>query len=321
MKKTLTASVAFAISLLFFATSCTDKGQETFHYVNLSQVACSFLGEGSSPLAVDVKASPAQWTATPGATWVKIERTDERTLTITVDDNDTGAERNTTVMIDAGQASQTITVTQLPKDSAFARFRKLDTFQMGAAMSPSGRYAGGFTASIAPDDSFLYTPTIVDLETGEWHEFGPYPESVHYLHQTMAITDQGLLFISDGANGGQIAIDLTGNIFIPESPAGFRGKPEIQATSADGKYWVGFAMKGKVFEDPAPCKALLWTDGVHMNSPGRNSTTVTKRCGTAVWPAVSPPTAVSSTALRGRTPISACFTGLTTVRIPPNPSG
>ena len=83
----------------------------------------------------------------------------------------------------------------------------------------------------------------------------------------MAITDQGLLFISDGANGGQIAIDLTGNIFIPESPAGFRGKPEIQATSADGKYWVGFAMKGKVFEDPAPCKALLWTDGVPHELP------------------------------------------------------
>ena len=267
MKKTLTASVAFAISLLFFATSCTDKGQETFHYVNLSQVACSFLGEGSSPLAVDVKASPAQWTATPGATWVKIERTDERTLTITVDDNDTGAERNTTVMIDAGQASQTITVTQLPKDSAFARFRKLDTFQMGAAMSPSGRYAGGFTASIAPDDSFQYSPTIVDLETGEVYEFGPYPESLYYLTQTMAITDQGLLFISDGSNGGQIAIDLTGNIFIPEAPAGFTSKPDIQGTSADGKYWVGYGMKGKVGEEPAPCKALLWTDGVPAELP------------------------------------------------------
>ena len=259
MKKTLTASVAFAISLLFFATSCTDKGQETFHYVNLSQVACSFLGEGSSPLAVDVKASPAQWTATPGATWVKIERTDERTLTITVDDNDTGAERNTTVMIDAGQASQTITVTQLPKDSAFARFRKLDTFQMGAAMSPSGRYAGGFTASIAPDDSFLYTPTIVDLETGEWHEFGPYPESVHYLHQTMAITDQGLLFISDGANGGQIAIDLTGNIFIPEA-AGYTNKPEVSQTSSDGKYWVGYIQAGMF-------KPLLWTEGTVAELP------------------------------------------------------
>ncbi len=230
-------------------------------------MACSFLGEGNSPLAVDVKASPAQWTATPGATWVKIERTDERTLTITVDDNDTGAERNTTVTIDAGQASQTITVTSFRRTALSPVYRKLDTFQMGAAMSPSGRYAGGFTASIAPDDSCQYSPTIVDLETGEWHEFGPYPESLYYLHQTMAITDQGLLFISDGANGGQIAIDLTGNIFIPEAPAGFRGKPEIQATSADGKYWVGFAMKGKVFEDPAPCKALLWTDGVPHELP------------------------------------------------------
>ena len=267
MKKNLTTSVAAAIWLLLFATSCTDKGQETFHYVNVSQVACSFLGESNQSLEITVKASPAQWTATPGATWVKIERTDEKTLTITVDDNDTGAERNTTVTIDAGEASQTITVNQLPKDSAIARYRKLDTFQMGARISPSGKYAGGFTASIAADDSFQYTPTIVDLETGEWHEFGPYPESVHYLHQTMAITDQGLLFISDGANGGQIAIDLTGNLFIPESPAGFRGKPEIQATSADGKYWVGYAMKGKVFEDPAPCKALLWIDGVPHELP------------------------------------------------------
>lgn len=268
MKKTLTASVAFAISLLFFATSCTDKGQETFHYVNLSQVACSFLGEGSSPLAVDVKASPAQWTATPGATWVKIERTDERTLTITVDDNDTGAERNTTVMIDAGQASQTITVTQLPKDSAFARFRKLDTFQMGAAMSPSGRYAGGFVISIAPDDSYQYSPTIVDLETDEWHQFGPYPESVYALHQTMAVTDQGLLFISDGQHGGQIAIDITGDIFVPESPAGYEHLPEVQGTSADGKYWVGYAKKttGGLYYP------LLWIDGAaqELSLPEKN---------------------------------------------------
>ena len=52
----------------------------------------------------------------------------------------------------------------------------------------------------------------------------------------MAITDQGLLFISDGQNGGQIAIDLTGNIFIPEAPAGFTNKPQLPGPSADGKY-------------------------------------------------------------------------------------
>ena len=266
MKKTLTASVAFAISLLFFATSCTDKGQETFHYVNLSQVACSFLGEGSSPLAVDVKASPAQWTATPGATWVKIERTDERTLTITVDDNGTGAERNTTITIEAGQASQQIRVNQLPLDSEFARYRRLETFQMGAVMSPSGRYMGGFTASIAPDDSWQYSPTIVDTETDEVYEFGPFPESLYYLHQTMAITDQGLLFISDGYNGGQIAIDTSGEIFIPEAPAGYRFRPEIQATSADGKYWVGFA-QNESGSNGGLTHPLLWIDGVPHELP------------------------------------------------------
>ena len=268
MKRLFSAKLIAALSVVAAVlTGCTTGTEETLQYVNLSQVSCSFLGEGNQPLVIEVKASPATWEATPGATWVKVERTDDRTLTVTVDDNDTGAERSTTIAIVADQASQEIRVNQLAKDNEFARFRKLDTFQMGAAMSPSGKYAGGFTASIAPDDSWQYSPTIVDLETGEVYEFGPYPESVHYLTQTMAITDQGLLFISDGQNGGQIAIDLTGNIFIPEAPAGFTGKPQIQGTSADGKYWVGFGMNGKAFEDPAPCKALLWIDGVPHELP------------------------------------------------------
>ena len=267
MKKNLFLGGILAFCAAAVLTGCTTGTEETLQYVNLSQVSCSFLGEGNQPLVIEVKASPATWEATPGATWVKVERTDDRTLTVTVDDNDTGAERSTTIAIVADQASQEIRVNQLAKDNEFARFRKLDTFQMGAAMSPSGKYAGGFTASIAPDDSFQYSPTIVDLETGEVYEFGPYPESLHYLTQTMAITDQGLLFISDGFHGGQIAIDLTGNIFIPEAPAGFTNKPQIQGTSADGKYWVGFGMKGKLFEDPAPQKALLWIDGVPHELP------------------------------------------------------
>ncbi len=268
MKRLFSAKLIAALSVAAAVlTGCTTGTEETLQYVNLSQVSCSFLGEGNQPLVIEVKASPATWEATPGATWVKVERTDDRTLTVTVDDNDTGAERSTTIAIVADQASQEIRVNQLAKDNEFARFRKLDTFQMGAAMSPSGKYAGGFTASIAADDSWQYSPTIVDLETGEVYEFGPFPESLYYLTQTMAITDQGLLFISDGSNGGQIAIDLTGNIFIPEAPAGFTSKPDIQGTSADGKYWVGFGMKGKAFEDETPCKALLWTDGVPTELP------------------------------------------------------
>ena len=97
----------------------------------------------------------------------------------------------------------------------------------------------------------------MDLETDEWHQFGPYPESVYALHQTMAVTDQGLLFISDGTNGGQIAIDLNGDIFIPEAPADFQFRPEIQGTSADGNFWVGFGKK----EAGGLYYPLLWIDG------------------------------------------------------------
>ena len=265
MKRLFTTGIAAATLLLSCLSGCT-KTEETFHYVNLSQVACSFLGEGNQPLEITVKASPAAYEATPGATWVKATQSEDgKVLILTVDDNDTGAERSTTVTIAAGEALQTIQVNQLPKDSAIARYRKLDTFQMGAAMSPSGKYAGGFTVSIAPDDSYLFTPTIVDLETGEVYEFGPFPGSLYYLMQTMAITNQGLLFISDGQNGGQIAIDLTGNIFIPEAPAGFTSKPEIQGTSADGVYWVGYAREDAIGK--GLCKPLLWTDGVAQELP------------------------------------------------------
>ena len=263
MKRLFTTGIAAATLLLSCLSGCT-KTEETFHYVNLSQVACSFLGEGNQPLEITVKASPAAYEATPGATWVKATQSEDgKVLILTVDDNDTGAERSTTVTIAAGEALQTIQVNQLPKDSAIARYRKLDTFQMGAAMSPSGKYAGGFTVSIAPDDSYLFTPTIVDLETGEVYEFGPFPGSLYYLMQTMAITNQGLLFINDG--GGQIAIDLTGNIFIPEAPAGFTSKPEIQGTSADGVYWVGYAREDAIGK--GLCKPLLWTDGVAQELP------------------------------------------------------
>ena len=269
MKRLFSAKLIAALSVAAAVlTGCTTGTEETLQYVNLSQVSCSFLGEGNQPLVIEVKASPATWEATPGATWVKVERTDDRTLTVTVDDNDTGAERSTTIAIVADQASQEIRVNQLAKDNEFARFRKLDTFQMGAAMSPSGKYAGGFTASIAPDDSFQYSPTIVDLETGEVYEFGPYPESLYYLTQTMAITDQGLLFISDGFHGGQIAIDLNGDIFIPEAPADFQFRPEIQGTSADGNFWVGFGKK----EAGGLYYPLLWIDGAaqELSLPEKN---------------------------------------------------
>ena len=257
MTKRFFAGGMLALLACVSLASCTTGGGEEVQYVKIGQNLCSFLAEGNQPLAIDVKASPAEWTVEAGATWVKAERTDSRVLTVTVEDNGTGSERSAVLTVTAGQAVQEITVRQLPQDGAFARFRKVDYFSQNGAMSPSGRYVGGYTVSIAADDSFLKSPTIIDLETGETYQSGPYPEAVYFLTQTMCISDQGLLFIVDGNQGGTFVCDLEGNITKLEAVEGFRGKPTIQGTSADGKYWVGYAKKttGGLYYP------LLWIDG------------------------------------------------------------
>lgn len=268
MTKKLFAGGMLALLAGMLLVSCTTDGGDEVQYVKIGQNLCSFRAEGNQPLEIDVKASPAEWTVEAGATWVKAEHTDNRTLTVTVEDNDTGSERSAVLTVTAGQAVQEIGIRQLAPDGAFARFRKLDSFAKGAAMSPSGRYAGGYVISIAPDDSYQYSPTIVDLETEETYQFGPFAESIHYLTQTMAVTDQGVVFINDGQHGGQIAIDITGDIFVPESPAGYEHLPSVQGTSADGKYWVGYAKKttGGLYYP------LLWVDGTaqELSLPEKN---------------------------------------------------
>ena len=290
-------------------TGCA-KDKEEFHYIDLSQVACTFQGEDNQPLTVSVITAPAAWSAAPDASWVTAEKgQDGESLTITVEDNTSGTEREARITVSAGQASQQILVTQLAADNLFARLRKLDTFQQGAVISPSGNYVGGIIPSIAPDDSWLYSPVIIDLRTGETYQHGPFPEALYYMTEASCITDQGLLFINDGMHGGQVAIDTSGNITIPEAvPAGFEGKPKVEATSADGKYWVGYAMDknghlGGLYHP------LLWTDGVPEVLPCPKKDSESRSLQPASWPAASPPTAKSLTVPPGRTTISACCIG------------
>ena len=265
MRKNVFAGSMLLLACVALVACTTDSGEEV-QYVKIGQNLCSFLAEGNQPLEIDVKASPAEWTVEMGASWGKAERTDDRTLTVTVDDNDTGAERSAVVTITAGQAVEEITVYQFPKEGVFARYRKLDMFGKRGAMSPNGRFVGGYAASVAPDDSWQYSPVITDLETGEVYEFGPYPEAIHFLTQTMCISDHGVLFIKDGYNGGTVAFDTEGNITEPRSPEGYKGKPTIEATSSDGKYWVGYA-NDDILSEGGLTRPLLWTDGIPAELP------------------------------------------------------
>ena len=239
--------------------ACSTEVKEERQFVNLSQVVCSFHGAGNEPLAIEVKKSPTEWTVESEASWVTAERTDGRTLTITVADNDASAERSTTVTVEAGQAVQHIKVVQLAPDSEIATYRRLDALANGGVMSPGGKYVAGYTAFIDESDAagFRYTVSFIDLDTGEVTEVGPFFKSQYDFFSTQAVTDQGVLFINLGMTGECLMIDLDGNASFVERIDGCESWPHVSRTSEDGRYWVGYVTERKGFYRP-----VLWTDGV-----------------------------------------------------------
>ena len=78
MRKNVFAGSMLLLACVALVACTTDSGEEV-QYVKIGQNLCSFLAEGNQPLEIDVKASPAEWTVEMGASWVKAERTDDRT--------------------------------------------------------------------------------------------------------------------------------------------------------------------------------------------------------------------------------------------------
>lgn len=255
LKSTLLLGAAVA-----FISCVTEK--EKVHYIDLNQVYCSFLAGGDQEVEIDVRAVPS-WEANSNAIWLKAAKISERKLAVTVDENDSNLERAGIITVVAGDALMEIKVNQFGKEDEFARFRMADKFQMGGAISPSGKYVGGFITTISSDDSYQFQPTIIDTETGEITQWGPISTSIHALHQTMCISDQGTLFMVDGENGGTVVCTLDGDIYKVDTPEGFQFQPQIQGTSADGKYWVGYCINAPVGGDEGGLNyPILWTDGV-----------------------------------------------------------
>lgn len=98
-----------------------------------------------------------------------------------------------------------------------ARYRYLEDLNH-AVMSPSGKYVGGFITGLEGENDFTFTAVIIDLESDERVEIGPYPESLMGLEEAEVMTDQGTLYISDYVNGGCVAFELDGTYY----PAGGR---------------------------------------------------------------------------------------------------
>ena len=232
---TILLPVAAALAL----SGCTTGSEEADeHYIKLSDAVCTFTEDGGEAQIIEVRANP-EWSFESGASWLKVSAGEGSTLEVSVDPNADG-ERNAEITLQAGEATASIRVYQLGFDRMNARYRYLEDLNH-AVMSPSGKYVGGFITGLEGENDFTFTAVIIDLESDERVEIGPYPESLMGLEEAEVMTDQGTLYISDYVNGGCVAFELDGTYYRPEAVPGGYGPTVMQSVSADGSVFVGYA--------------------------------------------------------------------------------
>ena len=161
-------------------------------------------------MTVEVHANPAEWKAEASASWVTISDVTATSLTVEVIDNDTEGTREAEITVTSGAAEAAIRIVQVAKDYVFPRYRCHPEFQYGTAMSPSGRYAGGFYWEYDDESNLNCYPVVIDVATGEWTELGPYPQTLFSLFSTSCISDYGDLVIAT-ENDGNVMFRLDGS--------------------------------------------------------------------------------------------------------------
>jgi len=252
--------IIFVVVAAAFAWACDNGGSTETHYIKLSDSSLTFNGAGNGSRTVTVASSPADWKAEPAVSWIKITETGKNSFVLTVDDSNVAEEREGIITVTAGQATVEVKVSQLPMDTEFARFRTMYEYENGMVMSPSGKYAGGFYATLDEDGSLLYHAVVTEVETDRKYEFGPYPMSLFEFGYPNAITDQGTIVFSTKTAGNYV-INLDGTYYELATPTGMSAHPSVASTSADGNVWVGYAMKSMNDGHGSLYWPLKWVDG------------------------------------------------------------
>ncbi len=253
--------VSIVCGILFTAailSACETDVNTEYAYIRLDRANCSFTAEGNSPVEVAVSAT-GKWSVEPSASWVKVEDVSDTGVTITVDDNDLTDERNAVLTFSMGNVEETLAINQLAKQSGEYIYRFPLEFDLGAVMSPEGKYVGGRIPVLNEDNSYTHQVIIIDVDADERHIVAEVPSSLFGLEKPYCITDTGVFFLMNNA-GGTVAYDLDGNYFIPENYPGYPGGADVQATSSDGKIWAGFARDK--FGGEGLYRPLKWVDGV-----------------------------------------------------------
>lgn len=263
MKRILMTFGSF-LMIAALAIGCQKVTEET-QYIRFDETTYSFLGAGNAPVTIEISAS-GEWTVEPSASWVKVDDKTQTAVVISVEDNDTTEERIAELVFTSGMAVEEITIIQLPQDSGSYIYRYPTQFDLGAVMSPNGKYVGGRIPVLNDDESWTHQVIIIDVENDEWITVAEVPGSLFGLEKPYCISDSGVFFLMNNM-GGTVAYDLEGNYFSPEIPSGWLANSEnVQATSSDGTIWAGWAMD-KTLNDGGLNRPIKWVNGVPEELP------------------------------------------------------
>lgn len=251
---------ALLAPILLFVTLVMSgcQNESSTDYIKLSEGEFSFFGDNNEPKVIEVFSNLPWEAKLLDAPWLEISEITSNTLTLTAKDNDTNIERTTKIIITAGDVIKEVTVYQVQKEDEFSRYRTFhNQFQMGAVISPSGKYIGGLKLELNEEgNGFLYYPTIIDIATEERVAMGPYPPELMTLYGPMAMTDQGELILHDESLVNY-CFDMNKDEYRIISE--FDGAmPSVSCVSADGSVWVGYVHSvSKKLSMP-----MKWVNGV-----------------------------------------------------------
>lgn len=235
----------FSMAALVF-TGCEPKEVDQ-QYIKIKKANYSFLGTGNEPVTVNVEAN-VKWTVKSDATWVVVSGETESSFVLTAQDNETEFARDTKVVITGanGMVKQ-ISINQLMPDSSTARYRVLSDFTYMAMLSPNGKYAGGYITDVDLEtDGWVYLVTIINLETEERHDFGPYPQTMFNFGETAGVSDKGEIYIMGKIGYGSLIIDLEGNTTKFDRPFDWDFYPTITDVAETGGV-IGYTTKDAIY--------------------------------------------------------------------------
>ncbi len=256
----MTAVVAAAAIAL---SGCKEDTPNTGgNTISLSQSSATFTGADNKPVIITVICSDPAWNYSTEQDWITISDRTNNSVKVSVADNDEGKTRTGQVVFSAdGYDDAILTIQQTAKDSVEAMYRIFDMFDVRGVISPGGLYCAGYVIGVDEEnDSYTYTPVVVDIMADDVRNYDPYPQAVHDLDYSCAITDDGRFFVETNKEMLIINPDLTEETV--QSPNNWSNYPHIMNVSeGTGNIWVGYVAAEGAYH------TLKYTDGIAQVLP------------------------------------------------------